>query len=284
MTPFPIGNQQRRGTSSAEILAGVMTSLFLHGLILGVAVLSVVLGGHDPEEESEFVEVIFEEVELLAFGEIRNPDELPRLSADAPAVVDEVRLDVERPEEVPEPPPEPEVDLEARERERERREQLREEERRQAAEDRERRRQEALARAQGTGGGVEMPEGSPEGVIGGTVSDAALADMRATYQVRIRQELERVWEVPMTISADELERLAGQVRVAVRINDVGHITSYRFLDRSENPQFDDSIERALQRFQRDRGGRTLPLPEQSELRSEVLRGGMSLSNWKVMQR
>lgn len=279
-----------------EIAAGVAASMILHGLILGVAVLSVLLGSSVGEEESEYLNVVFDEVELLAFGEIRDPNELPRLSASAPAAAEEVILESDpdplpveepppEPEIAPEPTPEPAVDQEALRREREREEEARrEEERRRAAEAREARRQAALARHSQGGPGDQMPEGSPEGVVGGTVSDAALADMRATYQVRIRQELERIWEVPVTISDEELTRLAGQVRVSVRVAESGHIISYQFSSRSENAQFDESIERVLQRFQRDRGGRTLPMPEDQALKAEILRGGMNLSNWKVTER
>ena len=283
---------KRRGPSAIEIAAGVATSVLLHGLILGIAVVSVLLGSSVVQEESEYLEIVFDEVELLAFGEIRDPDQLPRLSASAPSAAEEVILEREVPEPAPadevRPEEEPSVDLEVLRREREREaeevrqeEERREEERRRAAEEREARREAALARHAQGGTGDQIPEGSPEGVVGGTVTDAALADMRATYQVRIRQELERLWEVPVTISSDELDRLAGQVQVSVRISERGHVLSYQFLSRSENVQFDESIERVLQRFQQDRGGRTLPMPEDPALRAEVLRGGMNLSNWKV---
>ncbi len=267
-----------------EVAAGVVMSLFLHG---GIALVAVIAALVAPEvEPTETLDVVFEEVELLALGEIRDSAELPRLPGDfSPPEADTVVIDPTVEEPDPQPATEPEdvePDPAAIQRQREEEEARQEEEERRAREERQRRREAALGRLDSVGPGDDVPEGSPLGVEGGTVSDEALANMMQTYQVRVLQEIQRYWEVPATLSEQELQQLYGRVRVHVRLSESGHVTSYRILARSGNEQFDGSIERVIQRFERQRGGRTLPMPDQADLRREVLRQGLTLTNWELI--
>jgi hypothetical protein len=62
------------------------------------------------------------------------------------------------------------------------------------------------------------------------------------------------------------------------------VVTYRFRRHSSNEQFDSSIERLLRKFQASGGGKTLPLPEDENVRKIVLKEGLNLKNWEVTQR
>ena len=282
-----------RASRNREMAAGIALSFFFHGTILLTALLGAWWTSGEEEEVEEY-ELVFDDVELLALGEEKDPHALPRLTGDegAPPDVEEV-VDVE-PETQPEPPPEeiepdPEqIDEEARleeERRRAEEQRQREEERRRRAErERRQRLDEALGEFDTEGRGDEAPEGSPEGVAGGTATDADMANMRQTYHARLLRAIERRWEIPTTVSDSELEQLAGQVRVSVNISGQGHIVDYNFHQTSGHEQFDDSINRVLREFQAHEGGHQLPLPEHEEIRQEIINRGLTLTNWERLQR
>ena len=273
-----------------EMAAGVALTIFFHGTILITALFAAWCGGGEPEPEEEYA-IVFDDVELLALGEERDPDSLPRLTGDegTPAEQDEV-LDIgddEPPE--PEAEVEPEIeqddepDPEELRRERERREAEREAQRQREEEERQRRMNEATGRFQTEGRGDEAPEGSPDGIAGGTATDAEQANMMQTYQARLLREIERRWEIPSTISDGELQQLAGRVRVFVRLNDQGHVVEFDFRRQSGNEQFDGSIRRVIRQFEASDGGNRLPLPEEPQIRSEIINRGLILTNWETLQ-
>ena len=280
----------------SEMAAGVGLTLLFHGLILATALLSGFCTGSQlpDEEDDDALELVFEDVELLALGEEPDPHMMPRLTGDegTPAPAEEVVDLVDDQEREEPPPPESELDPEELERQRQADEQRRREEaarreeeaRQRAAEERRRRMQEATGRFQQEGPGDEAPHGSPDGVAGGTTTDADRADMMMTYQARLLREIERFWEVPATISDGELRSLAGRVRVFVNINSQGHVQDYEFRTRSGNEQFDDSIERVLRQFSASQGGNRLPLPEQPQIREQIVERGLLLTNWENVQR
>ncbi|RAL25233.1 hypothetical protein DL240_03210 [Lujinxingia litoralis] len=195
---------------------------------------------------------------------------------------------MELPDET-QPPPEPEenqVNLQAERQREEERERERQEQERKEREERERRRQAALSALSNPDRPYndDTPEGSPDGVAGGTVSDAAFASMMRTYQARLLQEILRVWSVPTTLNDAELGNLAGKVQVYVRLSESGAIVSHAFRARSGNEQFDASIDRAIRQFHAQYGGRKLPLPDQDDVRREVLREGLLLTRWDTTAR
>ncbi|MFW6054138.1 MAG: TonB C-terminal domain-containing protein, partial [Persicimonas sp.] len=126
---------------------------------------------------------------------------------------------------------------------------------------------------------TDTPEGDPDGVAGGTVSDKALANMMNTYQAQLMKSVTKYWRLPKSLSDGEIEELTGKVVVYVRLSEEGHIIDYKFRQKSPNPQFNGSIERVLKRFQVSRGGRTLPMPDDTQVRREVRRQGLNLRNW-----
>jgi hypothetical protein len=125
-----------------------------------------------------------------------------------------------------------------------------------------------------------LPAGREDGVRGGTISDAAMANLMGTYQAKLLAELTRGWVMPTTISDDEIKRLSGQAAVYVRLSPEGHIVSYTWRKRSENDQFNDSIDRLLKRYQVAFGGQKLPLPDNDEVREAVIKQGLNLRNWE----
>lgn len=289
-----VGGRGRR-SHNQEMAAGIVLSFLFHGTIIFTALLGAWWSSGEVDEEDEY-ELVFDDIELLALGEEKDPHALPRLTGDegAPPDVEEA-VDVE-PDLEPEPPPEemepdPEQIQEEEEeaqREEERRqaeeERRREERQRRAEEERRRRMAEAMGQFDTEGRGDEAPEGSPDGVAGGTVTDADLANMEQTYHARLLRMIERHWEIPTTVSDSELQQLAGRVRVSVTLSAQGHIVDYTFREKSGHEQFDDSIERVLREFQAHEGGRQLPMPDESEIRQQIINRGLTLTNWESLQR
>ena len=275
-----------------EMAAGIALSLLFHGTILFVALFGVWCAGGIEEEEGEEYDLVFDDVELLALGEERDPHALPRLTGDEGSPPDPdsmAEITEDDPEVAVEPEVEPEVeDLpDPEEVERQRREEeeaRRERERRRAEQERQRRMQEALGRFESDGRGDEAPEGSPHGIAGGTATDADQANMLQTYHMRLLRAIERHWEIPSTISDTELQQLAGLVRVHVRITDAGHISEFQFQQKSDHEQFDESIERVLRQFQAQHGGSQLPMPEEEVIRQQITSRGLTLTNWERVQR
>lgn len=276
-----------------------MTTALLHGLLAGAIVLAGVLGDEGSGDDA-YLDIVFDQVELLALGDEKAPQELPRIAnpEPAPAVEEPEPLDAPPPEPVEEPPPvveepvpDPSVPTEAelerqRQEERERERKRREEEARAEQEARQRRMNEALNALHNPNRPTndDLAAGSRDGVAGGTVSDAALANMMGTYQARLLQEISRYWEVPTTITDAERNALKGQVWVYVRLSESGHIVTFNFRRQSENEQFNASIERVLKRFQVQFGGRTLPLPDNPEVRRAVIARGLELKTWDSVGR
>lgn len=271
---------------TAPVLSGIFVSVLLHGVLIGAIVLSQLYAGKSEEEEG--YEIVFDQVELLALGEEKPANELPRLPNPAPAPVvpptpAPVEPAVELPEPVVEEPPavvpDPAI---AREQERIRRE----EQARAEQEARQQRMQNALSALHNPDRptNTDTPAGSADGIVGGTVSDAAMANMMGTYQAKLLAEITRFWEVPTTITSQEKAELAGQVHVYVRLSEGGHIVSYTFRKKSTNEQYNDSIERVLKRFQAQYGGRVLPMPEHPEVRQAVVTRGLEMKGWEDVNR
>lgn len=272
---------EKRG-GAAPMLSGVLTSLLLHGALIGAVILGSVYAGQSEDETG--YEIVFDQVELLALGEEKPANELPRLPNPAPAAAveapSEPAVDLPKPEEVPaEVVPDPSI---AREQERVRREEQAQKE----VDARQKRMQDALSALHNPDRptNTDTPAGSPDGIVGGTVSDAAMANMMGTYQAKLLMEITRYWEVPSTITAQEKAELAGQVHVYVRLSESGHVVSYTFRKKSTNEQYNDSIERVLKRFQAQYGGRVLPMPDHPEVRQAVITRGLEMKGWEDVNR
>lgn len=210
----------------------------------------------------------FERVDLLALGEEKPPNALPRISNPEPAVRPPDEVNIAEPEE-------PVVDLKEKEEKKEKEDE----------DARKRKMLDALSALHNPNrpSNEDIPEGSSEGVIGGNISDAALANLMGTYAAKLIAELSRNWEISSTIPDEEIPKLAGQVSVYVRLSAEGHIVVHRFETNSTNEQFDAGIDRLLRRYTVS-GGRTLPLPEDEQVKASVLHHGLNLNNWEYTGR
>lgn len=246
-----------------QVALGAFAALLLHGLLVAVVVIGTYYGQQNIEDEIEPKMLKFDDVQLLALGEEKPPEALPRIANPEPAVKPEEEVNLAQPDE-------PVVELEKEE----------PEDVKEDKDAREKKMLDALSALNNPNRPTndETPEGSAEGVVGGTISDAALANLMGTYQAKLLAEIASVWQIPSTLSDEEIERLAGQVAVYVRLSEEGYVVSYNFERESNNEQFNASIERVLRRFQVS-GGRKLPLPDNEEIRQMVLREGLKLVNW-----
>lgn len=252
-----------RPTDPIHMVLGGAIALFMHGMLVVVVVIGTYWGQQNIEDEIEPKMLKFDDVQLLALGEEKPDDALPRLPNPEPAVQPPEEVNLAQPDE-------PVVDLEK----------PKEEKVKEDKDAREKKMLDALSALHNPNRPTndETPEGGAEGVMGGTVSDAALANLMGTYQAKLLAEIAKVWQIPSTLSDEEIAKLAGQVAVYVRLSDEGYVVSYNFERSSPNDQFNGSIERVLRRFQVS-GGRKLPLPENEEIRQMVLREGLNLVNW-----
>lgn len=264
---------------TAPVASGIATSLLLHGALIIAVFVGSIYSDRVVEEELGY-DIVFDQVELLQLGEEKPKAELPRIPNPAPAAPAQPVVDNSKPKEMP---AEPVVDTQAvKEQERQRREDQAKVEH----DTRQKKMQDALSALHNPNRPVntDTPAGSADGIAGGTVSDAAMANLMGTYQAKLLAEFSRYWEIPSTITAQEKSSLAGQVHVYVRLSDSGHIVSYSFRKLSSNEQFNASIERVLKRFQVQFGGRALPMPDNPQVRQAVVMRGLELKNWEDVNR
>jgi outer membrane biosynthesis protein TonB len=267
----PGGLPQQRQPSALMVGTGIATTVLLHLAVVGLIIWGSLRSADEPDEPAMLE---FEDVELLALGEEKPPNQLPRIANPAPPETQEDTVNLAEPDDEPEPEPEeqpeekdepdppPEPEDDRRERMLEDLSDLNDPDR---------------------PSNTDVPEGSEEGVAGGTISDPAMANMMNTYQARVMKAIVSHWQLPTTLDDSEIKQLAGQVAVYVRLSASGHVVSYSFQRKSPNDQFNGSIERVLRRFQVTGGGRTLPVPDQEQVREAVLRQGLNLRSWDAVK-
>ncbi|MCP4606671.1 MAG: hypothetical protein GY847_40215 [Proteobacteria bacterium] len=116
-----------------------------------------------------------------------------------------------------------------------------------------------------------IPEGHPDGVPDGDVTDPALASIGATYGHRIKRVFLDRWIVPTLLPEATLRKLKAKVNIKVDIDMV--IISVRFIKKSGNAMFDDSVQNAIDRVRSE--VRTLPPPPEA-IASNIFGGGINL--------
>lgn len=272
--------RQRGGWSPFEITSGVMTTLGLHALLVGLLVLGTYLGDRSTQKQVEQNDMEFEEVEMLALGKEKPKQQLPRISNPAPPEPKQETVTLDKSE----PEPKPDEPEEVKEQVADEKKAADKPAERKPDPEQKTRREEMMNALDSLNNprrptNEVVPEGSKKGVKGGTATDPELASQKATYQTKVRNAIVDRWLVPTTISDDQLTKLAGSVVVRIWLADNGSILRYEFLDQSSNEQFNSSIERALRQFQPTGGGFTLPLPDHPKLRSMVLNQPLNLRRW-----
>ena len=258
-----------RPAQRSDVVIGVVATLFLHAALIGAIIAGTLMGKAKIEKEIEPKMMRFEDVDLLALGEKKPPNQLPRIPNPEPKTKPPDEINLKQPKE-------PVVDLKKK----------KEEDVKEDEKARKKRMLDALSALNNPNRPTndDLPAGSTNGVVGGDISDAALANLMGTYAAKLIAELSRYWELPSTVTPDEAKRLAGQVTVYVRLSESGNIVSYDFRKHSSNPQFDASIERVLKRFEVSVGGRKLPLPTDEHVRQAVIRQGLNLKSWEYTGR
>ena len=255
-----------RAHERAEQLAGVAVTLLLHGLIAGLVVLGTWHKTERMEEQLAPKLLEFEDVELLALGEPKPKHQLDRLSnppppQETPDVVpaspppkDAVVLD--RPDKPPKdsPPPKPKDEKQAR--------------------------QDAMLDALSSlhdperPVNTDLPDGHAQGVAGGKLSDAALANLMGTYAAKLKGAILSHRSAPTTLSEEQIKALDRTIAVYIRLSREGHIVSYAWRKRSGDDLFDESIETTLKKFMVQYGGRQLPVPDDAQVLQAVLEQGL----------
>ena len=76
-----------------------------------------------------------------------------------------------------------------------------------------------------------------------------------------------------------IDALEGAVSVQVFLSKDGYIRDYTFRKKSDNEQFNMSIERVLRRFHYQHGRRKLPLPDKEEIRNIVTTRPLNFNTW-----
>lgn len=247
----------RRRADPIAVAGGVSAVI---AMTVGILLLPVIAEARAATSEaSPFDQPPFEYVEarLLKFGEIKDKDALPdRIVPALPTAPDEV-LALDREENRPEPVVKPEPKR-----------------RRQADAVSDDKLREVFDRARAFAEVQDdyIPEGHPDGVPDGDVTDPALASLGATYGHRIKRLFLERWVVPTLLNKSSLEGLKVKVNVQVDIDMV--IAKVRFLKRSGNAMFDDSVQNAVDRVRAEE--RTLPAPPEA-IAPRIFGGGINLT-------
>ena len=117
-----------------------------------------------------------------------------------------------------------------------------------------------------------IPEGHPDGVPDGDVTDPALASLGATYGHRIKRFFLDRWIVPTLLSEGELANL--KVKVNIKVDIEVMIVSVTVLKKSGNRMFDDSVQNAIDRVSKE--VRNLPTPPEA-IAPRVFGSGINLT-------
>lgn len=250
IVPFENIRPTPSGSDPVAMAGGVAGVLIFTVLLLLAPILEKAgLTSNDVSSGEAPLEYI--EARLLKSGEIKDEKELPdRIVPALPTAPEEI-IPLDRDAEKPEPPkveekPEQQAD---------------------AVDDDKLREVFDKARAFAEIQDDYVPEGHPDGVPDGDVTDPALASLGATYGRRITRYIKERWVVSTLISDSELAHL--RVKVTLKFNAEMTIIEYKVLKRSNNRLFDDSVVNAIELTQKE----VRHLPEPPEAIAPVIYGG-----------
>jgi hypothetical protein len=217
------------------------------------------LAAASAEERSAFGEVApleYVEARLLKLGEIKDPDALPdRIVPALPTAPEEViplDRDAHKPEPAEKKPKKPKKQADA----------VTDDKLRQVFD-----RARAFAEIQDD----YIPEGHPDGVPDGDVTDPALASMGQTYGRRITRLIQERLVVPTLISEAQKSKLSAKILLRFDIDMT--ISKFEFVRRSGNKLFDDAIQTAIDRVRLE--VRNLPAPPEV-IAPTVFGGGIAI--------
>lgn len=104
-----------------------------------------------------------------------------------------------------------------------------------------------------------IPEGHPDGVPDGDVTDPALASLGQTYGRRITGIIKDYFVIPTLLSEAQKNKLKAKILLRFDIN--MEIVEFKFIEKSGNALFDDAVQHAIDRVRRE--VRALPPPPEA---------------------
>jgi outer membrane biosynthesis protein TonB len=243
-----------QGTDPVALVGGAASVI---AAVVGILLLPVVAaaGFEERRASAEFPPFEYVEARLLKFGEVKDDTRLPdRIVPALPTAPEEV-LALDRDADKPEPPQKPEQP----------------EKQADARLDSKLREVFEKARAFAEVQDSYVPEGHPDGVPDGDVTDPRLASLGATYGHRIKRLFLERWVVPTLLGEAQLKKLRAKVNIQVGADMT--IAKVEFLDESGNRLFDDTVTNAIERVRVE--VRTLPEPPEA-IASNIFGGGINL--------
>lgn len=257
---------QRRESAPGFFLGGLGLSFFVHAAIVVAVIVGTITGSKAIEEKAEEKLAPFTPVDLVRLGKPREKKFLPRIANPAPKQVEEKVVNLAKkpdPKDVVIKKEEPPKDAEVVKK------------KKPSAAD-------VLHTLHNPNRPVndDQPEGREFGVAEGNVVDDSVKHLMNTYVAQVQRAVLREWRVPQTISESRAKEMAGKVQIKVRVSEDGYITSYNFLRRSGDAQFDSSVEEAVRRFMVRFGGRKLPQPARDDVGRVVVQKGLILGRWR----
>jgi hypothetical protein len=243
-------------TDPVALAAGVLSVAALCGFLLALPKIASAGGILDSKTDAKTEPFEYIEARLLKWGEIKDKDALPDRIVPALPTAPEDVIALDRNENKPTP------------------EETEKKEKRQAGAvvDDKLRNVFDKARAFAEVQDDYIPEGHPDGVPDGDITDPALASIGATYGHRIKRIFLERWIVPTLLSEKALEKLKVKVNIRVDIDMV--IVSVVFLTKSGNEIFDDSVRNAIDKVRVE--VRSLPAPPEA-IASNIFGGGLNLT-------
>lgn len=243
-------------TDPVALVGGALSVVALFAFLLALPKIATAGGILDSKDEAQIEPFEYIEARLLKWGEVKNKDALPDRIVPALPTAPEDVIALDRDENKPEP--------EVKEKK----------EKRQAGAvvDDKLRQVFDKARAFAEIQDDYIPEGHPDGVPDGDVTDPALASIGATYGHRIKRIFLDRWIVPTLLSEGALKKLKAKVNIKVDIDMV--IVSVDFLKKSGNEMFDDSVKNAIDKVRVE--VRSLPAPPEA-IASNIFGGGINLT-------
>ncbi|MDJ0762442.1 MAG: TonB C-terminal domain-containing protein [Myxococcota bacterium] len=236
---------------------GAVVSVVLLGMFLvALPKLAAAAGsfGDDSGGRGEPFEYV--EARLLKWGEIKDKEALPDRIVPALPTAPEETLPLDRNENKAEPPAKPKKPARQRG----------------AVTDEKLRQVFDKARAFAEIQDDFVPEGHPDGVPDGDVTDPALASMGATYGRRITRLIQERLMVPTLISEAQKNKLKAKIHLKFDIDMT--IVSFKFIKKSGNALYDDAIQNAVDKVRIE--VRNLPAPPEA-IAPRVFGGGIVIN-------
>ncbi|MCU0663463.1 MAG: TonB C-terminal domain-containing protein, partial [Myxococcota bacterium] len=231
------------------LLAGATSTMIMAALMIALPTISAAAAKPNPKHKPfEFIEA-----RLLKAGEIKDPDKMPDRIAPVQATA---------PEEV--------LPLDSNAQKQERDTEKKTERQREAVDDNKLRQVYDKARAFAEIQDV-VPEGHPDGVPDGDVTDPRLASLGDMYGRKIMKLIQERWLVATIFSNEELKRL--HAKLVLRFDVDMSISSYEISKSSGNRRFDDSILAAVETVKVE--VKTLPSPPEA-IAAQIFGGGIEI--------